>query len=255
MDGNKLILLIGSHSKCVRNCTITCVTTVCCHCGLDVVGAQTPFAFHGTRPRRFLVLVGSYVCKVAALLARWRCPHCHGTFTDYPPFACPHNAYTLPQMTERAAKYVSNTSTSYRTGVRSANLPSFHEEGPTDESVPPGRTDVVPSLATMAHTSLFRWVTMLPVIERYRHLDIPKFFRGDAAFANPALHRLDAGGHDVKIGSEIGLERFQAQLSSTQMGNPGLLVCSRSCDYIRTFSGRVCPPFVRTRRTSPPAKL
>ncbi len=28
-------------------------------------------------------------------------------------------------------------------------------------------------------------------------------------------------GGDVKIGSEIGLERFQAQLSSTQMGNPG----------------------------------
>ena len=30
---------------------------------------------------------------------------------------------------------------------------------------------------------------LLPVIERYRHLDIPKFFRGDAAFANPALYR------------------------------------------------------------------
>ena len=34
---------------------------------------------------RFLVLVGSYVCKVAGLLARWRCPHCRKTFTD--PFA------------------------------------------------------------------------------------------------------------------------------------------------------------------------
>ena len=31
---------------------------------------------------------------------------------------------------------------------------------------------------------------LLPVIERYRHYDIPKFFRGDAAFANPALYRL-----------------------------------------------------------------
>ena len=27
----------------------------------------------------------------------------------------------------------------------------------------------------------------LPVIERYRDRDIPKYFRGDAAFANPAL--------------------------------------------------------------------
>ena len=30
---------------------------------------------------------------------------------------------------------------------------------------------------------------LLPVIKRYRHLNIPKFFRGDAAFANPALYR------------------------------------------------------------------
>jgi len=29
------------------------------------------------------------------------------------------------------------------------------------------------------------------------------------------------GGRDAKTGSEVGLERFQAQLSSTQMGNPG----------------------------------
>ena len=28
---------------------------------------------------------------------------------------------------------------------------------------------------------------LLPVIERYRRYDIPKFFRGNAAFANPAL--------------------------------------------------------------------
>ena len=32
---------------------------------------------------------------------------------------------------------------------------------------------------------------------------------------------LDAGGRDVKMGSEIGLERFWAPLSSTQMVNPG----------------------------------
>src|SRR6516225_6710158 len=31
---------------------------------------------------------------------------------------------------------------------------------------------------------------LLPVIERYRDLDIPKFFRGDAAFAGPKLLRL-----------------------------------------------------------------
>ncbi len=39
------------------------------------------------------------------------------------------------------------------------------------------------------HASAKFWRrVLLPVIERYRHLDIPKFFRGDAAFANPALY-------------------------------------------------------------------
>jgi hypothetical protein len=64
-------------------------------------------------------------------------------------------------MTERAAKYVSNMSTSYRMGVCSANLPIFYEESPTDESAPLGRMDAESSNTTMAHTSLFRWVTTL----------------------------------------------------------------------------------------------
>jgi hypothetical protein len=34
------------------------------------------------------------------------------------------------------------------------------------------------------------WRRVLPVIERYRGLDTPKFFRGDAAFAGPKLLRM-----------------------------------------------------------------
>ena len=43
---------------------------------------------------------------------------------------------------------------------------------------------------------------LLPVLERYRHLDIPKFFRGDAAFANPALYRVleEEGYHYLVLG-------------------------------------------------------
>ncbi len=182
LDGKELILLIDDHSERVRNRTITCATTFCCHCGLDAVGAETPFAFHGARPRRFLVLVGCYVCKVAALLARWRCLHCHRTFTDYPPFACAHKAYTLPQMTDRAVKYVSNTSTSYRRGVCWANLPIFYENSPTDESAPLGRMDAESSNTTMAHTSLFRWVTTLGGGEQRQSDTVPADY-------TPASHK------------------------------------------------------------------
>jgi transposase-like protein len=174
-----LIQLIDRHTESVKRGTITCATTVCCHCGLDVADRHTRFAFHGTRARRFLVLIGSYVCKVAALLTRWRCPHCHRTFTDYPPFACPRKAYTLPQMTERAAKYVNIVATSYRREVRSENLPIVYENGPTDASVMPGDTGEVPRLS---HTSLFRWVTTFGDRARQQPETVPADFR-------PASHK------------------------------------------------------------------
>jgi transposase-like protein len=160
-NGELLIERIDSYSDRVRKRGVPCTTTVCPHCSLDVASAQTPFTCHGTRPRRFLLLVGSYVRKVAGLLARWRCPRCRRTFTDYPPFASPYKAYTLPQMTERAARYVSNDWTSYRKGVCSASLPIFYAQGRTHNVIENGNTAAVPNLTILAHTSLFRWVTTL----------------------------------------------------------------------------------------------
>ena len=45
------------------------------------------------------------------------------------------------------------------------------------------------------------WRAVLePVIERYRRVDIPRFFRGDAAFAIPELYeRLEAEGYQYAI--------------------------------------------------------
>ena len=63
---------------------------------------------------------------------------------------------------------------------------------------------------------------LLPVIERYRHLDIPKFFRGDAAFANPALYRLlekEGYGYAIRIKSNAVLEREIEHLSDPTRGS------------------------------------
>ena len=92
--------------------------------------------------------------------ARWQCSHCRRTFTDYPSFACPYKAYTLPQMAARAARYITDVMISYRTAVRSARLPICYQQSP------PGRRahccgDLAVSLTAVAHTSLFRWVTSL----------------------------------------------------------------------------------------------
>jgi len=65
--------------------------------------------------------------------------------------------------------------------------------------------------------------TLLPVIERYRHLNIPKFFRGDAAFALPKLMRLleDEGYlYTIRIKSNAVLEREIGHLLTRPVGRP-----------------------------------
>ena len=44
------------------------------------------------------------------------------------------------------------------------------------------------------HSAKFWRRVLLPVIARYRDLEVPKFFRGDAAFASPKLFRLLESG-------------------------------------------------------------
>ena len=64
---------------------------------------------------------------------------------------------------------------------------------------------------------------LLPVIERYRHLDIPKFFRGDAAFANPALYRvLEKEGYRyaIRLKANAVLERKIEHLLTRPVGRP-----------------------------------
>ncbi len=64
---------------------------------------------------------------------------------------------------------------------------------------------------------------LLPVIQRYRHLSIPKFFRGDAAYANPALYRLlekEGYGYAIRIKSNAVLEREIEHLLTRPVGRP-----------------------------------
>ena len=64
-----------------------------------------------------------------------------------------------------------------------------------------------------------------PVVERYRCLDIPKFFRGDAAFANPALYRLleeEGYRYVIRLKANAVLEREIEHLLTRPVGRPSL---------------------------------
>src|SRR5262249_31726848 len=64
---------------------------------------------------------------------------------------------------------------------------------------------------------------LLPVIERYRDLDIPKFFRGDAASAGPRLLRLlerEGFRYAIRIKANAVLERKIAGWLKRPVGRP-----------------------------------
>lgn len=68
------------------------------------------------------------------------------------------------------------------------------------------------------------WRSVLePVIERYRHLDVPRFFRGDAAFAIPELYALlEAEGYRyaIRLKANPNLERHISHLLTRPVGRP-----------------------------------
>jgi hypothetical protein len=73
------------------------------------------------------------------------------------------------------------------------------------------------------HSAKFWRRVLLPVIDRYRSDNIPKFFRGDAAFANPALYRLlenEDYRYAIRIPANDVLEREITHLLRRPVGRP-----------------------------------
>src|SRR3954451_25429208 len=73
------------------------------------------------------------------------------------------------------------------------------------------------------HSAKFWRRVLLPVIARYRDLKVPKFFRGDAAFATPKLFRLleqEGYWYAIRLKANAVLERHIAHLMKRPVGRP-----------------------------------
>jgi hypothetical protein len=73
------------------------------------------------------------------------------------------------------------------------------------------------------HIAKFWRRVLLPVIERYRRFNMPKFFRGDAAFGDPKLMTLlEAEGYRyaIRIKANAVLEREIGHLLTRPVGRP-----------------------------------
>jgi hypothetical protein len=153
-DGS-LIAEIAAHSTQIRKGNHRCSLSRCPHCN-RAPESTLFFRRHGLRQREFLVIEGRYVHAVEGLLARWRCPFCRLTFTEYPSFALPHKRYAVPQIAPKALDYVEENGVSYRKAVLDNCLPIFHWLGPAHDS-----GVCVDREPTLAHTTLYHWVSAL----------------------------------------------------------------------------------------------
>ena len=153
-DGH-LIAEIAAHSARVRKGNHRCSLSCCPHCGR----APEPTLFfrrHALRHREFLVIEGRYIRAVGGLVARWRCPFCRRTFTEYPSFALPFKRYVVSQLAPKALVYIEGDGISYRKAVLEMYMPLFHWSDTTvDQDVRQSRECV------FAHTTLYRWVSSL----------------------------------------------------------------------------------------------
>ncbi|MCR4287604.1 MAG: IS1380 family transposase, partial [Deltaproteobacteria bacterium] len=73
------------------------------------------------------------------------------------------------------------------------------------------------------HSAKYWKKALLPVIERYRHFDIPRFFRGDAAFAMPELYDLlekEGFKYTLRLKANPILEDKISHLLTRPVGRP-----------------------------------
>jgi hypothetical protein len=94
--------------------------------------------------------VGAEVHLVPGYVARFKCPACGRTFTDYPPFAIPHKRYTTPSILDRAKRLFQGCGVAYRRAVWLGRQRIVY--------APHGGQE---DLRQLSHTTLWRWVGWL----------------------------------------------------------------------------------------------
>ena len=96
------------------------------------------------------------------------------------------------------------------------------------------------------------WRSVLePVVERYRDMDIPKFFRGDAAFAQPGVYvylEAESYGYAIRLPANDLLYKQVEHLLSRPVGRPpkkpvvryhSFTYQARSWDKLRRVIGKI----------------
>lgn len=135
---------IEQHSEQVRRNQTRCHLPPCPRCKL------TPdhFRLHDKRKRQFYSIVEQIIEVVIGLLARWKCPGCGKSFTQYPAFALPYKRYTLPTIDFFSQKYVAADEMSSRKLIGETPVGYEPQKGKITEH-------------QLDHTTIHRWIGAL----------------------------------------------------------------------------------------------
>lgn len=90
---------IKDHTKKIESGEHPCYSQSCPHCA-----AQDSFQVHECRRRSFRMVVGDFVSVFRSWILRLKCPRCHRTFTDYPPFRLAPQAIREPRVAGDGAR-------------------------------------------------------------------------------------------------------------------------------------------------------
>ena len=105
--------VIQSYSQQVLRGLFVCDLPSCPGCGRSGVR----FRRHDRRARWFRYVVDRLVSSALSHITRFACESCGHRFTHYPPWAFPHKRYVLTFICERAERYLTFDSESYRSAV------------------------------------------------------------------------------------------------------------------------------------------
>ncbi|MFC1886217.1 DUF6431 domain-containing protein [Thermodesulfobacteriota bacterium] len=109
--------LIQSHTDKIVSGNIVAPERPCPRCSKK----PETYKLHECRKRFFRFVVKNFIHIALTLLARWKCPICRETFTQYPEFALPHKRYVKSDIRGFSKNYIEDEKQTYASVVTHNN--------------------------------------------------------------------------------------------------------------------------------------
>jgi len=126
----------------------------CPYCG----AIPSRFLRNGRRKHIFRTVEQGIVSQITGSLARWKCPVCRRSFTEYPEYAVRGKRFSRGTIQALCERYFRDGRTTYRETVCDDGIPIAYPESGRSVS---GFDDDDAQTPALSHTTVYRWITTL----------------------------------------------------------------------------------------------